>query len=198
MNQSIVPSRQRSLAAALAFFMIAPALFLPLVAAPAHAQLGGVVNKVKNMSTGKKVVVLAGAALLYYLYKKHNAKVKAEEAAQSARNVPNLPANRGNQMATRKPQLYQSKNGGIYYRDANGKATWVTSPSKSAQVSQEEVARYLPDYQKYQNRPVPTNPRGARTQSFDNLDPSLMNNGGMMAPPRGTMAPGPRGPRGGM
>ena len=188
-------NRRRALSALVAFFVVAPAVLLPLAApTPAHAQLGGVVNKVKNMSTGKKVVALAGAALLYYLYKKHNAKVAEEKAVAAERNTPNLPANRGNQVASRGPQLYQSKNGGIYYRNAQGKAIWVTAPKRTMQVSQEELAQYAPDYQQYQNRRVPSAPRGYQTQTIDNLDPGLMNNyGTASAPGRSTMAPGPRG-----
>ncbi len=62
----------------------------------------------KGMSTGKKVViVLAGAALLYYLYKHHE---KAKEMAQG-----------------QDVQYYQSKNGRIYYRDPKThQVHWVT------------------------------------------------------------------------
>jgi hypothetical protein len=79
-----------------------------------------------GMSTGKKVVIaLAGAALLYYLYKHH--------VAQNGQKV----------------QYYKSKkNGRIYYRDPKThQAHWVT-PAPSYQVDPEE-AQQLKQYQGY-------------------------------------------------
>ena len=79
----------------------------------------------KGMSTSKKVVItLAGAALLYYLYKHHE---KAKEMAQG-----------------QDVQYYQSKNGRIYYRDPKThQAHWVTPPQvEVADDEQQELQRY--------------------------------------------------------
>ena len=70
-----------------------------------------------GMSTGKKVVIaLAGAALLYYLYKRH--------VAQNGQKV----------------QYFKSKkNGRIYYRDPKThQAHWVT-PDPTYEVSADEA-----------------------------------------------------------
>ncbi|WP_125205859.1 hypothetical protein [Capsulimonas corticalis] len=119
----------------------------------------------QGMSTKQKVVLLAGAALLYYLYKKH-------QAAQTQ-----------NGAASPQGQLYQSKNGGIYYRNAQHQPVWVTAPSGGVQVPAEQVQRYAPDYSRFQNQPVPAPPAGAPTTSALDFDSSLA-------------APGPRGPGG--
>ena len=83
-----------------------------------------------GMSTGKKVVIgLAGAALLYYLYKHHE---KAKEMAQG-----------------QDVQYYQSKNGQIYYRDPKThQVHWVTPPK--VEVSDDE-AQELQRYKGYNN-----------------------------------------------
>lgn len=81
------------------------------------------------MSTGKKVVIaLAGAALLYYLYKHH--------VAQNGQKV----------------QYYKSKkNGRIYYRDPKThQAHWVT-PAPNYEVDPNE-AQELKRYQGYDNQ----------------------------------------------
>lgn len=110
-----------------------------------------------GMSRGQKtVIVLAGAALLYYLYKKHQAQTQAAGAAGMNGH----------------PQLYRSKNGGIYYRDAQHNPVWVTAPAPSQPVSAEDVQQYAPDYQQYQGRPTPPAPPGYRTQSFSQFDPA--------------------------
>jgi hypothetical protein len=74
-----------------------------------------------GMSTRQKVLLLAGAAALYYLYQKN--KNKQGEGAQG--------------------RYYRSRNGRIYYRDRNGKAVWVTPPPRTAplRVSPEEYER---------------------------------------------------------
>src|SRR5262245_59116915 len=72
----------------------------PPVRRPAPPQQG--------MSTRNKMLVLAGAAALYYLYQKHkNAQGQGPEG-----------------------QYYRSKNGRIYYRDARGGVHWVTPPQR--------------------------------------------------------------------
>jgi hypothetical protein len=68
------------------------------------------------MTTGQKVLLLAGAAALYYMYKKHqNAKGTGPQG-----------------------QYYRSKNGQIYYRDAKGGVHWVTAPQQPIQVPADE------------------------------------------------------------
>ena len=184
-------TRRKATAALLAFFVTAPVVFLPL-AAPRTAQ-AQIPNAIKNMSTGKKVVAVAGLALLYYLYRKHQAKVAQQ--AETA-NTPNMApggtsAGGTTTAAARRPQLYRSKNGGVYYREGT-KAVWLTVPRQAVQVSQEELAQYAPDYKQYQGQRAPARPsRNYRTQSFSDFDPDVMSgtSGGSMAPS------GPRGAR---
>ena len=73
-----------------------------------------------NMSTGKKVALLAGAAALIYMYNKH--KNAQGTGAQG--------------------KYYRSKNGRVYYRDSQGNAIWVTPPAGGIQVPQDEAMRY--------------------------------------------------------
>lgn len=114
-------------------------------------------------NTKKAVIVLAGAALLYYLYKKHQAQQQASGAS-------------GGQ------QLYRSSNGGIYYRDVQHRAVWVTAPAQQMQVPAADVQQYAPDYNQYQGQAAPPAPAGYRTQSFSQLDPSLAGAGGPPGP----------------
>lgn len=79
----------------------------------------------QGMSTGKKVVLLAGAAALYYMWRKHNAAAKAN-----------------NGMAEGQPIYYLSKNGQVYYRDANKQPHYVTPPPQGYQVPQSELSQY--------------------------------------------------------
>lgn len=85
----------------------------------------------QGMSTGKKLVLLAGAAALYYMYKK---RVDAQ----------NRPAN---------IQYYRSESTGrIYYRDPQThQAHWVTPPAQGFQVPESEIQQYQipPDAQGY-------------------------------------------------
>lgn len=80
----------------------------------------------QGMSTKKKVVLLVGAAALYYLWKKHQANAQNASAG----------ATQG------QPVYYLSKNGRVYYRDANAQAHWVTPPPQGIQVLQDEVQQY--------------------------------------------------------
>ncbi len=82
----------------------------------------------KGMSTGTKVAILAGAAALYYMYKKNKEK--------RAQNVSS------------EPQYYLSKNGRVYYRDNTGRAHWVTPPKEGIQVPWAEAQQYQ-QYQGY-------------------------------------------------
>ena len=82
-----------------------------------------------RLSTGKKVVILAGAAALYYLYKHHKNAAQKEGA---------------------EGQYYLSKNGRVYYRDAEHRAHWVTPPSEGIAVPESEAAEYR-GFQGYDN-----------------------------------------------
>lgn len=83
----------------------------------------------QGMSTKKKVVLLIGAAALYYMWKRH----------QNAQGQT--------------VQYYQSKaNGRIYYRDPKThQAIYVTPPAQGIQVPAEEAGDYS-NYQGYDNR----------------------------------------------
>lgn len=85
----------------------------------------------KGLSTGQKVAILGGAAALYYLYNKH--KNRQEEGPQG--------------------QYYLSKNGRVYYRDAQHRAHWVTPPSEGIRVPEAEAQQYR-DFQGYNNSPT--------------------------------------------
>jgi len=114
----------------------------------------------QGMSTRNKVIILAGAALLYYLYKKH-------QAAQQAQA--------GTQANGAQPQLFRSQNGGVYYRDPQNpqKVTWLTVPNQPVQVQASDVQQYAPDYRQYQGQPAPAPPPGQSSQSVTQYDPSL-------------------------
>lgn len=75
-----------------------------------------------------KTVMLAGAAALYYLYKKH------QSAASTGPDG----------------QYYLSRNGRVYYRDAEHRAHWVTPPPGGIQVPEHET-RGLEGFQGYNN-----------------------------------------------
>jgi hypothetical protein len=82
-----------------------------------------------RISTKTKLVVLAGAAALYYLYKRHqNAKHDGVDG-----------------------QYYLSKNGRVYYRDAEHRAHWVTPPPGGIRVPESEAAQFR-DFQGYDNQ----------------------------------------------
>ena len=79
-----------------------------------------------GMSTKQKVVLLVGAAALYYMYKKH------KDAQNNNTNV----------------QYYLSKNGRVYYRDQQHVAHWVTPPTEGIQVPEQDAQDYR-DFQGY-------------------------------------------------
>ena len=83
-----------------------------------------------RMSTGKKVVILAGAAALYYMYR-HHKNATAQTGADG--------------------QYYLSKNGRVYYRDAEHRAHWVTPPPGGIAVPESEAAEYR-SFQGYNNQ----------------------------------------------
>lgn len=77
-----------------------------------------------GVSTTQKVVLLAGAAALYYMYKHH-------QAAQTGQNASGPDS-----------QYYLSKNGRVYYRDADHRAHWVTPPTEGVRVPESEAGEY--------------------------------------------------------
>ncbi|GET43468.1 hypothetical protein [Microseira wollei] len=83
----------------------------------------------RGLSTGQTVAILAGAAALYYLYNQH--RNRQGHGAQG--------------------KYYLSKNGRVYYRDAQGQAHWVTPPREGIRVPVEEAQRYR-DFQGYNGR----------------------------------------------
>jgi hypothetical protein len=75
----------------------------------------------KGMSTGQKVLLVAGAAALYYMYQKHK--------------------NRQGQGPD--GRYFLSKNGRVYYRDMKtGAFHWVDPPQQPIRVPAEEYERY--------------------------------------------------------
>lgn len=109
---------------------------------------------VRALTTNQKVVALAGAALLYYLYKKHQAK-------QTAAASPNGQS-----------QLYRSKNGGVYYRDPRThQPVWLTVPQQPVQIPAADVQRFAPDYRQYQGHPAAPVPSGYRSRPFSAFEP---------------------------
>ena len=83
-----------------------------------------------GFTTGQKVVVLAGAAAAYYLYKHHKANANATGP---------------------EGQYYLSKNGRVYYRDAQHRAHWVTPPPDGVRVPESEAREYR-EFQGYDRR----------------------------------------------
>ncbi|MEG4226824.1 hypothetical protein QUA35_12995 [Microcoleus sp. N9_B2] len=84
----------------------------------------------KGLSNVQKVgITLAGAAALYYIYNQH--KNKQEKGPQG--------------------KHYLSKNGRVYYRDAQNRAHWVTPPPEGIKVPESEAARYR-EFQGYNNQ----------------------------------------------
>jgi len=86
----------------------------------------------RGLTTKQKVVMLAGAAALYYLYKKHQ-NAKAERGPQG--------------------RYFLSKNGRVYYRDLRtGEYRWVSPPRQPIAVPADEAQEYRA-YQGYNNSP---------------------------------------------
>ncbi len=75
-----------------------------------------------GMSNGQKVVLLAGAAALYYMYKKNQEAHRNGDKSQA--------------------QYYLSKNGRVYYREQGGRVHWVTVPSAGIRVPADEASQY--------------------------------------------------------
>jgi len=174
---------RRSLALVVAASLLAPLSVLPAMAqtspmAPAPKQSAGMTGK-------QKVMLLAGAALLYYLYKKHTAT-----AARTTGGAPGVTSTTAG-VNERTPQLYRSKNGGIYYRDAQGRPVWLTVPAQGMQVPASEVQQYAPNYSQYQG-PAPKAPSGYTTQPFSQFDPTLVPASATLST-QSNLPPGPGG-----
>lgn len=90
-------------------------------------------EKKPRLSNAQKVgITLVGAAALYYIYNQH-------KNSQEKTGVQG--------------QYYLSKNGRVYYRDAEHQVHWVTPPREGIQVPVQEAQRYQ-DFQGYNNRPT--------------------------------------------
>ena len=96
---------------------------------PPQPPMGAILS---GLTTTQKLVVLGGAAALYYMYKKHQ-HAQADTGPDG--------------------QYYLSKNGRVYYRDAEHRAHWVTPPPDGIAVPADEAAAYR-DLQGYENRPT--------------------------------------------
>jgi len=108
----------RATAGMLVALMLANLVSLPV----AQAQIFGrrPTTHRQGLSTRNKVLLLAGAAALYYLYRRHqNAKAEGVNG-----------------------KYYRSRNGRIYYRDQNHQVHWVTPPTRPIPVSAEDYYRY--------------------------------------------------------
>ena len=115
-----------------------------------------------GLSTKQKVVLLAGAALLYYMYTRYK-----KQDAQAAQNGG----------AGAHPQLYREdkgpNKGAIYYRknDANHTVVWLQAPAGGVQVPADQAQQALgngfdPNNPSAYQPPVQVNP---------NPDPSVNN-----------------------
>lgn len=139
-----------------------------------------------GLSTKQKVVLLGGAALLFYLYKRYQKQDQA--AAQNGANG--------------KPQLYREEKGpntgAIYYHknDAQHTVVWLSAPQQGVNVPQSEVQQYLPGYNA--NNPnggnygnINVNPQsGVNGGSVQSADQYVSAGGGYPSGPGGP--PGPR------
>jgi hypothetical protein len=97
-----------------------------------------------GLTTKQKVVALAGAAALYYVYKTYTAQKAA--APQQVRNAVPPGA-----------QLYRSRaTGGIYWREPNNpqRVHWLTLPNNRIQVPQSDYDRVMAESDQWRNIPV--------------------------------------------
>lgn len=83
----------------------------------------------RGFSNRQKVAVLVGAAALYYIYNQY--KNRRGHGAEG--------------------QYYLSRNGRVYYRDARGRAHWVTPPPEGIRVPADQAEQYR-DFQGYNGR----------------------------------------------
>ena len=99
----------------------------------------------QGLSTGQKLVGLAGAAALYYVYKTYTAQ--KQNAPQNVKAVVPDGA-----------QLYRSEStGGIYYRDPKThEAHWLTIPNGKIQVPEDDYNRIMSERSQWEDMKVPT------------------------------------------
>jgi hypothetical protein len=99
----------------------------------------------QGLSTKQKLVGLAGAAALYYVYKTYTAQKQ------------NAPANVRDAVPPG-AQLYRSEStGGIYYRDPKThQAHWLTIPNGRIQVPEDDYNKIMSQKSEWGNMPVPT------------------------------------------
>ena len=116
-----------------------------------------------GLSTKQKVVLLAGAALLYYMYTRYK-----KQDAQAAQNGG----------AGANPQLYREdkgpNKGAIYYRknDANHTVVWLQAPAGGVQVPADQAQQALG------NGFDPNNPSAYQPPEQINPNPQNGVNGG--------------------
>jgi len=116
-----------------------------------------------GLSTKQKVVLLAGAALLYYMYTRYK-----KQDAQAAQNGG----------AGANPQLYREdkgpNKGAIYYRknDANHSVVWLQAPAQGVQVDANQAQQALG------NGFDPNNPNSYQPPEQINPNPQQGVNGG--------------------
>jgi hypothetical protein len=102
-------------------------------------------NSNPGLSTKQKLVGLAGAAALYYVYKTYTAQ-KQNAPANVRQAVPNGA------------QLYRSEStGAIYYRDPQThQAHWLTLPNKEIQVPESDYNKVMSQRSEWENMQIPT------------------------------------------
>lgn len=172
----------------LAFALFLPMTLLPFAAAPATAQFGRQNNQTpkQGMSLGKKVLLLGGAALLFYLFKRNQAKRAEQQAMMNNTQTGGVGnPNTRNANMQRTPQLYRSETSGrVYYRDPQNpkRVIYLTVPKNPVQVPADQLQRYAPNYQQYQNKPVPTVPQGQPSRNFFDFDRSALPAGSAPGP----------------
>ncbi len=89
----------------------------------------------QGMSTKKKLILLTAAAAAAYWYNKHNQQAQSQAQANPGARTMN------DATGAAVSQYYRSKNGRIYYRDAQHQVHWVTPP-KQVSVPAEEAPMY--------------------------------------------------------
>jgi hypothetical protein len=129
--------KRRATASLRSMALVSLAAFVaPFVAPPVtQAQSTGLIPVVQALSTRQKVVLLAGAAALYWLYRHHqNARAEGPNG-----------------------RYYRSRNGRIYYRDPRThQAIWVTPPPVS-----QPIAVPADEYQRVTGQVPPTDTNAA-------------------------------------
>ena len=119
-----------------------------------NAPMNGAPAAKPGLSGKQKVVLLAGAAALFFLYKHYQ---KADTAQAEAR-----------------PQLYREDSGpnkgAIYYHknDANHTVVWLQAPAGGISVPADQAQQYVPGYD-------PNNPNAYQGAADINTNPQATN-----------------------